>query len=58
MYSLNCPETHQLEKKKQWDSDRLAHTDQWFQSTTLLQPGGLKADHAFKLSDCVYFTSV
>jgi len=45
-------------KKPQWDSDCLTHTDQSFQPTTQVQPDGLKADYAFKLSDHVYFTSI
>lgn len=60
MYSLNqeMPRNLSTGKETQWDSDRLTHTDQWFQPTTQLQPDGLKADYTFKLSDHAYFTSI
>lgn len=60
MYSLNqeLPRNPPTGKKPQWDSVCLTHTDQSFQPTTQLQPDGLKADYAFKLSDHAYFTSI
>lgn len=44
-------------KKSQWDPDCFTFTGQWF-STTRLQPAGLRAVYAFKLSHWAYCTSI